>query len=90
MVRAGLGHDGCAEPCAACLGTDVTAAVSVGAAMLLIAAPDTAHRLPWVRGAGCAWHPLPATTGCWPGRGTWGIRMKLSINHSRKRAGFEC
>jgi len=52
-----------AEPCEACLGTDVAAAVSVGAARLLIGASDMAHRLPWARGSGGAWHPRPATTG---------------------------
>jgi hypothetical protein len=44
-------------------GTRPAAAVSVGAARLLIGASDMAHRLPWARGLGGAWHPRPATTG---------------------------
>ena len=43
MVRALLGHDVWDERCEVHRGTDVAAAVGVGAVMLLMAATDTAH-----------------------------------------------
>ena len=71
MVEAGLGYESGVEPCGASLSTDVAAVVSIGVAIRLIAASETAHRLPWAWGSGDTWYPRPATTGCSPWRGTW-------------------
>jgi len=51
VVEAGLGHERGVEPCEASLSTAVAAVVSLGAALRLLAASETAHRLPWARGS---------------------------------------
>jgi len=51
VVEARLEHESCVEPCGASLSTDVAAVVGIGVAILLIAASETAHRLPWAWGS---------------------------------------
>ena len=71
VVMAVLGHDVWDEPCEARCGTDIAAAVGVGAAILLRAATDTVHPPAVSTGRGMLLALHPCEHGLLPGCSTW-------------------